>query len=146
MDVRPTIDALVAALQLKEVQLIRQAMRAADQQGRGSPLGPAPDPVARNRVHPTPRFEPRPVVHPTPRFQPRPVIHPEPRAETKRIVCDGNASGQEVVVRKVEAESPLAPPWKSHPWENPSQPAPKVKLLRYHPDMPRKGALLDFFL
>jgi len=141
------VDLLVAALDLKLVQLVRQAMRAADQHRGGSlPLGPAPSPEPRPRIHPEAQFDPRRVIHPTPRFEPRPVIHPEPRFEQERLACDRRADTREVVVHTSPAELPLQPPWKTIPWENPAPPAPKIKVARPHPDIIHKGLLLDFFI
>jgi hypothetical protein len=31
------------------------------------------------------------------------------------------------------------------PWENPAQPALKIKVIKARPDIVRKGALVDFF-
>lgn len=136
----------MAALQLKEVQLLRAAMRAADQQGQSaSPLGPIPSPQPRQVIHPTPRYEPREVIHPTPRYEPRPVIHPTPRYEARALACPCDVP-REVIVSKPPCELPIEPPWKKLPWQFPPPPAPQVKLARYHPDIPAKGALLDFFI
>ena len=148
MGILPAIDAVVAALQLKEVQLLRAAMRAAERQSKpGSlPFTPAPILEPRRHIHPEPRFEPRPVIHPTPRFEPRPVIHPTPRIEAERLNCPCTAAAQEVVVRKAPGELPLKAPWQTAVWAIPPQPAPKVKLARHHPDTPAKGVLLDFFI
>ena len=144
----PAIDAVVAALQLKEVQLLRAAMRAADEQGKhGSlPFAPASSPEPRPHIHPELRYEPRLVIHPTPRYEPRPVIHPTPRIESERLSCPCDAACREVIVSKVPQESPLKAPWQTVPWAIPPQPAPKVKLARYHPDFPAKGVLLDYFI
>jgi hypothetical protein len=51
-----------------------------------------------------------------------------------------------IVVNKPEAESPLQPPWKTVPWENPLPPAQPVKLDCYRPDITPKGTLLDAFI
>lgn len=147
MALESRVDLLVAALDLKVVQLVRQAIRAADQQARHPGLpGPAPSTEPRPVIQPQPRFDPRPVIHPTPRFEPRPVVHPQPRIEPDRLNCDRRSDSQEVVVRKSPTELPLQPPWKTAPWENRMPPAPKIKLARPHPDIIHKGALLDFFI
>ena len=140
------VSLLVAALDLKLVQLVRQAMRAADQQA-GAPasaLGPAPTPEPRRVIHPEERFEPRPVIRPTPRFEPRPVIYPKPRIAPRPV--RGDPAPAETVVRKEPAELPLQPPWAKLPWQNPPSPAPKIKLAPPHPDIVRRGELLDFFI
>jgi len=147
MALESRVDVLAAALDLKVVQLVRQAIRAADAQARPNGLpGPAPGAQPRPVIHPTPRFDPRPVIHPSPRFDPRPVLHPQSSIEQDRLACDRCLNGNEVVVYKSPTEQPLQLPWKSAPWENRTPPAPKIKLARPHPDIIHKGTLLDFFI
>ena len=144
-----SIDVIVAALDLKEVQLLVRAMRNADAQAARSRGGLSQQPAATtlSPTEPAARFEPRPVIHPTPRYEPRPVIHPKPRIEPCELnQCCRPPAPPPIVVEKVPAELPLQPPWKTLPWENPPQPAPKVKLACYHPDIIRKGLLLDSFI
>lgn len=144
MGILPSVDLIVATLQLREVQLLRAAMRAADQQGKpGTLAGPSPSPEPRVHIHPEPRYEPRVVIHPTPRYEPRPVIHPKPRIEACACTC---SPPPPVVVRQEPGELPLKAPWQTPAWAIPPQPAPKVKLARYHPDIPAKGVLLDYFI
>jgi len=137
---------LAAVLDLSEVQSVVRAMRTVDQPGKNNPvlsLNPEPRPV----IQPEPRYEPRRVIHPTPRYERRPIIHPEPRIEQKLNDCSGDGSSRPVVVVKAaEAESPLQPPWKTVPWKSPLQPAPKVKVACYHPDIIRRGTLLDLLV
>lgn len=136
---------LAAVLDLSSVQSVVQAMRAVNQAGNTNPiltLTPEPRPI----IHPEPRYERRPVIHPTARYLPRPVIHPEPRVEQKLLACHCTPPAEPVVVEKVASETPVQPPWKSLPWKIPAQPAPKVKVARYHPDIIHKGTLLDFFI
>jgi hypothetical protein len=138
------VGLIVAALDLQLVRLVRGAMAGGAGGAPVSGLGPAPNPAllhARRRVEPEPRFEPRPVIHPTPRFEPRPVIHAAPRVELQP--CEPPHE-PEVPVR---AKSPIEPPWKVLPWEHPpEQPAPRVKLAIYRPDVVSKGSLIDFFI
>jgi hypothetical protein len=145
VEIGPSVDLLVATLQLKEVQLLRAAMRAADEQGKhgGLPFGPAPSPEPRVHIHPEPQYEPRQVIHPTPRYEPRPVIHPKPRIEQCACSCPPPPP---VVIRQEPGELPLKAPWQTPAWALPPQPAPKVKLARPRPDIPAKGLLLDFFI
>jgi hypothetical protein len=147
MGILPTVEAVVAAFQLKEVQLLRAAIQAADQQSKSSSMlpGPVPSPQPREVIHLTPRYAPREVIHPTPRYEPRQVIHPTPRYEQRALACPCDGP-REVIVSKPPNELPIEPPWKKLPWQFPPAPAPKVKLARYHPDTPAKGVLLDFFI
>jgi len=43
-------------------------------------------------------------------------------------------------------ESPIQPPWKVLPWENPPQPSQAVKIHPHHTDVIQKGMLLDLFV
>jgi hypothetical protein len=128
------VGLIVAALDLNLVRLVRGAMAP---NPCGKPvafIGPAPNCfrfLPRRRIHPTPRFEPRPVIHPTPRLEPTPATC-EPPHEPEM---------------PVRSKSPIEPPWKVLPWEQPpAQPAPKVKLAIYRPDVVSKGSLIDFFI
>jgi hypothetical protein len=136
---------LLAALDLKLVQLVRGAMRAADE-AAGKELGALvrePEFQPRQVIHPEPRYEPRPVIHPEPRYEPRPVIHPAPRVvEPPPAVCC--PPGPEHKPRITP--SPFVPPWKVLPWENPPQPLLKVKVIKLKPDIVRKGSLIDCFI
>ena len=140
------VGLIVAALDLKLVRLVRGAMAP---NPNGKPvafIGPAPTNarfLPRPVVHPTPRFEPRPVIHPTPRFEPRLVIHPRPRVEPLPCACEPPHEPE----MPARSKSPIEPPWKVLPWEQPpGQPAPKVKLAIYRPDVVSKGSLIDFFI
>jgi hypothetical protein len=141
------IDLLVAALDLKLVRLLRDAIRTtAAAGGRGqsvSGLGPAPNnSLARRRVEPRPVIEPRRHIHPAPRFEPRIVIHPTPKVvEPPPAVCPP-AEPEKARISK----SLLVPPWKIPPWEQPLQPAIIVKVIKRKPDIVRKGSLIDCFI
>ena len=137
------VNLLVASLDLKLVQLVRGAMRAADAAGgRGCsahPLGPAPTPVGRLVHRPQSRIDPRPVIHPTPRFEPRPVLHPRP-AEAPPAAPPASPEVPRIT------RSPLEPPWKVLPWEAPPALPPKTKIIVKPPDLPNKGRLFDVFI
>lgn len=159
MGIDPHISLLVAALDLKEVQLVRDAIRTADLSagGRGLPasgLGPAPNPDVtfepRRHVHPEPVYEPRRHIRPEPRYEPRAVIHPEPRIEQQLndqwACCPPPA---EVKPVETPTPSPIQPPWKVLPWQTPSPPRPVVRPLKViirRPDIVSKGGLLDVFI
>lgn len=133
---------IVAAFDLKVVQLIRKAMRTADAQGtRGDALGIVRDPVYQQRpvIHPEPRYEPRPVVHPTPHYEARPVIHPEPRVAERPPEPFEPWHPQ-------PHKSPLPPPWRIPVWKNPIPRPREIKRVVVRPDIISKGSLLDFFI
>jgi hypothetical protein len=142
------ISLLVAASNLNEVQGVIAAMRAADaasRPGRG-PLGIEPVVEPRKVIHPEPRYEARQVIHPTPRIELRPVIHPGERGEGEKRQCE-KCFPPQVVAKMVEAqEQPLPAPWKTVPWKNPLPPASMIKVAPFHPDMRRKGTILDVFI
>lgn len=139
-----------AIMQLNEVQSVVNAIRAADRSVgsfAGVPIdnsrfgSPAAIFEPRPVLNPEPRYLPRPLIHPTPRYLPRPVLHPTPRIEPEFPPA---AAGPEQSPR---CKPPwLQPPWKILPWETPLPPRPIIKLIRYQPDIPNKGDLLDVFL
>ena len=143
------VDLVVAALDLKVVRLVRDAIRTADLSAGGVP-GPLGTVVFRNaaaraRVIPEPRFEPRVVYHPQPRFEPRQTIHPQATyapapliEQPPTVLCEPE--------QPVRNRCPIQPPWRVLPWEIPAQPAPKVKVVVVRPDIVSKGSLIDFFI
>lgn len=145
------IAAVVAALDLKLVRLLRDAMN--NTPGGAAPaglVGPAATFEGRRTAGPEPRIAPRPVVHPTPRFEPRPVIHPEPRVDSPVYPC----VVVEVRVDPPESKCPIEPPWRLLPWESAAapaqaeslaQPAHRVKPRIRQPDIVGKGVLIDLF-
>ena len=142
------VAAVVAALDLKLVRLLRGAMNAGGT-GAATPLGPAPNPLlSRQRpvVDPEPRFNPRPVIHPTPKFLPRPVHRPEPRFVPR--VEEGKPPVVVVVVEPPEGKTkcPIQAPWEIRPWEAPPEPTVEVKRVVRPPDVVHnKGTLIDLF-
>jgi len=137
-----TANLLVAALDLKLVQLLRGAMRAADAAAnpQGLPIVRADVFRAREVVHPEPRFEPRLVAHPTPRFLPRPAIHPTPRLDLGFSPIPANP---ECPPRCCHA---LPPPWRMPVWNMPIPPRPTIKRIVHLTDLHHKGSLLDLFI
>ena len=136
------IELVLAALDLKLVTLLRDAIRTTEIAGakENGPLTPQVDILDREHVHPTPYYEPRPHIHPTPKYEARPVIHPQPRVEPAPVIpCPPEPC-------PCPPKSPFVPPWKVLPWENPPQPALKVKVIKLKPDIVRTGSLLDCFL
>jgi hypothetical protein len=146
------VQLILAAMDLKVVSLLRGAMRAADiASGRMEPataLGPAPTPPPPLGINPEPVYEPRVHIHPMPLYEPRPVIHLEPRVETSPTLHVPSPVEVEPTPSACSAanESPLLPPWKTMPWQNPPQPPARVKIVLVRPDIINKGSLLDFFI
>ena len=148
MRLESSVNLLVAALDLKLVQLVRGAMRAADAQG-----GPGADRL----IVPTPVIEPRRRFHPGAAIEPRPHVRPEPRIEPRATVRPDNieaARCQPTVevapADKKSSASPIQPPWKVLPWETPpaerSRPVHKVKVVIGPPDMCSRGNVIDLFI
>ena len=149
MSLQSSASLIVASFDLKLVQLLRGAIRAADAaSGKGSPIafiGPAPTQIvnrfeSRQVVEPEPRFEPRPVIHPTPRFLPRPVIHLTPRFEPAPAAAP---FGPEVPPRCGHG---LSPPWRMPVWNMPIEPKVTIKRVVHLADVHNKGSLLDLFI
>jgi len=132
-----SVNLLLAAMDLKLVQLLRGAMNA----GGG----------ARGIVHPTPRIEPRPVHHPDPRIEPRKTITPTPRFELRRVHRpEPKFESYQSLAPEQPKGSPcskvLPPPWKQPLTTLPVEPRPVVKKVEFAPDIVSKGSLIDFFI
>jgi len=143
-----TASLLVAGLDLKLVQLLRGAMRAADAaSGKCFPvafIGPAPNCDllfirARRVIDPTPRILPRVVIRPTPRILPRPVIHPTARFEPPPSPVPACPE------QPPRCGHGLPPPWKSPAWNIPIPPKPTIKRIVHRTDVRNKGSLIDLF-
>jgi len=146
---------VVATFDLKEVQLVRDAIRTADiSSGKGQPvseLGPAPDNFARRfHIHPEPVIEPRRHIHPEPVIEPRRHIRPEDCFEPSNCRC---IEPPPVLVIPVPVPCPkhghtIQPPWDLLPWqqEPPRHVEPKIKVVVKPPDMALKGTLIDCFI
>jgi hypothetical protein len=136
------IALVVASLDLKLVQLLRQAIRVTDLAGakENGSLTPTISILPRRHIEPTPLIVPRRHIHPQTLYEPRPVIHPRPRVEPAPPICPPPETCCH------QSKSPFVPPWKVMPWENPPQPALKVKVIKLPPDIVRKGSLIDCFL
>ena len=147
-----SVNLLVASLDLKLVRLLREAMRAADDRGgvdRNSLIGPAAMVEPRPQIRPEPVVEPRLHHHPEPVFEPRPVHRPaEPSATPPTCGCPASAELPRAEVKL--SGSPIQPPWKVLPWQNPPaerpRPVQKVKLVIGRPDICNKGGVIDFFI
>ena len=136
---------IIATLDLQLVKLLRGAIRTADLSGSradGRSLSPADTYSPRRVIHPEPRYEARPVIHPTPRYAMVPVermqrTNPDlipPMAAT----CAPEPSHL--------TPSPIQPPWKTLPWENPPPAARVVKVFIHRPDIASKGSIIDCFI
>ena len=139
------IALVVASLDLKLVQLLRDAIRTTDVAGARANgrhlIEPEPEFLPRRHLTPTPVIEARPRIHPEPRYEARPVIHPEPRiVPPPPPICPAPEPVSHLT------KSPFVPPWKVMPWENPPQPALKIKVIKLRPDIVTKGSLIDCFL
>ena len=144
MGLESNIALVVASLDLKLVQLLRDAIRTTDLAGAcasGGNLAPTPEFLPRRHFTPEPFIENRRHIHPQTLYEARPVIHPQPRVvEPPPPICPP----PEPISH--QSKSPFVPPWKVMPWQNPPQPALKIKLIKLRPDIVRKGSLIDCFL
>jgi hypothetical protein len=147
---------IVATFDLKEVQLVRDAIRTADiSSGKGQPvskIGPAPNNFdQRFHFHPEPKIEPRRHIHPDPVIEPRRHIRPVDRFEPSNAL---GGKAPDVIVIPVPVPCPkhhghtIQPPWKVLPWQQEPAPhvAPKIKVVVKPPDIALKGTLLDCFI
>lgn len=138
-----TISAILATLDLKLVRGVRAALQDDAALAAATSLGPIPNPqtLGRDRFEPEPIIEPRRRITPTPYFEPRPVHHPEPRFEPNVELCPPCTPAPD----DPGGCSPIEPPWKVRPWEQPVPIKREVKVVRVHPDIVHKGSLIDFF-
>jgi len=139
----PPINAIIATLELQLVRLLRGAGWPGPAGGIGRPADLATVRVQvqpRRRVQPPPLIEPRPHIQPAPRIEPRQVVHPRP------VEAPATAAPPPPTETPRPMGSVIEPPWRVLPWENPPQPAPKLKVVIHQPDVPRKGTVLDVFM
>lgn len=146
VDLAASASLIVATLDLKMVQSVIGAMRAADKASHHcGPCGRF-DAIEnqvicrRFRLHPTPVIEPRQVIHPTPRILPRPVIHPQPRVEPQPPPCEPELHCHEA------PKCLPPPPWKVLPWKIPIPPPVQIKRVIHRTDVKHKGSLIDLFI
>jgi hypothetical protein len=138
-------NAIVAMSDLIVVRLLRDAIRTADLSSaahggaavplrRDGPIGAHANvqPAPHLKVHPSPRFEPRPVIHPTPRFEPR-VVVPAPTYTCDPVPCH-------------RRNNPIEPVWRKPVWEIHTPPPAKVKVNLHRTDVAHKGSLIDLFI
>lgn len=139
---------LAAELNLKLVQSVITAMRAADmavaQDRKPIPGGQQPAP---RRVAALPRkIEPRQISHRATRVEPARVIHSPPRVEPPAAsipACDSVMCCQP---QPASEGITLQPPWKVLPWPVHVIDRPHFKPPRPQPDILIKGLLIDIFV
>lgn len=129
---------MLAAMDLKLVQLLRGAMAGGGSGPRGL-VGPTPRIEPRPVHHPDPRIEPRKTITPTPHFEPRPVHRPEPRFESYQCIAPQPAA-------PAPSSKVLPPPWKLPIEETPPEPRLMIKKVEFAPDIVSKGSLIDMFI
>ncbi len=144
MGIEASASLIVAAMDLKLVRLLRDAMRSAD--AAAGPIGMAcggtsPGVAPRRRIEPEARIEPRRVITPEPRIEPRQTIRVE-----SRVVEVAPAPVPLEPEHPCRTHSPIQPPWKVRLWETPVPPAPKIKVVIQRPDIVSKGSLIDLFM
>lgn len=153
MGLESSVGLIVASLDLRLVRLVRAAMHPGNgPQGPGGPDGlivPAPAVAPRQRLASEPVVEPRPRVTPEPVFEPRPVLRPINDASIGR--GDACVVVEVERVEKTSSGSPIEPPWKVLPWENPPPPRPvrpvqRVKVVTGRPDISSSGTVIDLFI
>lgn len=148
-DLATTASLIVATLDLKVVKLLRAAIRSADlqgQAGRHSAVSPAATAEPRHHRRPDLICEPRRHICP-PVYASRRVCHAAPRIVSEsapRRACDprDKPCGPE----SADKSSPIQPPWKTLPWQEPPRVAMKVKVVEYRTDIINKGSLIDYFI
>jgi len=137
------VSLISASLDLRLVRMLRAAMTPVN---IGQSLPPAPTGDVRGSrlvAEPTPRFEPRKTVDPTPRIAPRPVYHPRPvNVQRPLIPIPAVVEPEQSRITK----SPIEPPWKTLPWQQPPSPQPPLKIVLKQPDVVTRGTVFDAFV
>jgi hypothetical protein len=142
-----TAALFVAALDLKEVQLLRGAIRVADEEAGPQHRFLDDDSYTPSAVRPcSPCYGPsvtlpRQVFHPTPRYEPRPVLHPTVRLEMRRTMEPAPVPIQPPVHNE---PNPIQPPWKVLP--SPILPVRLVKVVQVQPENNNTGRVIDCFI
>jgi hypothetical protein len=139
------VSLIVASLDLQVVRLLRAAIKNADaasSPARHTGLAPAATFERRRVIHPEPRYEPRRVIHPTPRFEPRPVERTQKACADLLPPCSATCAPEASHITK----SPIEPPWKKLPWENPPSPPRVIKVIIRKSDIASKGSIIDCFI
>lgn len=137
---------IVAEFDLKLVESVLSAIRTADitsAQERKAPLPIVQHPLP---VAPARLYRDQLVIERVTERPAAPAVYSchrcSPAAAPMPVVIEA------VVVQKVADElcSPLAPPWKSLPWNQPPHLPAKIKIIQYRPDICHKGTVLDCFI
>lgn len=152
MDLAATSSLLIAALDLKLVQDVIGAMRAADAAEEAAVQNPLAPPAAcdcSNHIHPCPVYQNPQVV----RYEPC-----DEACEKAPIICHWTAPIEakprlaliEPVAEKPSHVTPnrwiITPPWAILPWQQPAPAPAQVKVVRYTTDIVNKGSLIDVFI
>ncbi|MDB5290173.1 MAG: hypothetical protein JWL69_1414 [Phycisphaerales bacterium] len=153
-DLATSASLIVATLDLQVVQLLRAAIRTADLTGQAGRQSSATVlPTVEHRRHDTfhevcCECEPRRNICCSPVYKPRRVIHPTPRIEFRHAAprycdpCDKPGAPEPVAA----TPSPIQPPWKTLPWQEPPRTTIKVKRVEHRTDIINKGSLIDYFI
>ena len=142
MSLETNVSLIVATLDLQLVKLLRGAIRAADTASARENHGSSAAIFEPRRViHPEPRYEPRQVIHPTPRFDARPIERLHKTSPDLIPSCSVTCAPEPSHITR----SPIEPPWKKLPWENPAPPAQVIKVFTHRPDNSCKGTIIDCF-
>lgn len=134
------VQALVAALDLKLVRLIRDAIDHTDAELLRFDRCDLID--QRRRFEPEPEIEPRKTIQPSPEMIPGDVYQASPRIEPLPAVFAPPVES----AATCRTKSPIEPPWKVVPWSAkfPPEPSPApVKPRPPRPDLAVRGRLID---
>jgi hypothetical protein len=138
-------ELIVALSDLQVVQLIRQAMAAADAAtaktfGPNNPQAAAARVEARRQLVCGPCCEPRRNVQQPPKIEPRDTIHLK-----SRVILDSPAPAKEPA-KPMHITAPFLPPWEMLPWKIPPTHPAKIKKFVQQIDIKNKGSLIDIFI
>ncbi len=139
---------LAAELDLKLVESVLGAIRTADIQSGQDKKSPLPIVTHALPAEPARVYRDDVVIRNAVERAAAPALYSHHRCALASPAAASMPVVVEVIVQKVADElcSPLAPPWKSLPWNQPSRSPAKIKIIRYRPDICAKGTVLDCFI
>ena len=146
VSIASTASLLVAELNLKMVQSILSAIRTADVESAAEKKAPLPVQPAARSVG-TPVCRERPIERCQKPALAKIIYSSRPSPSTAQPPAV-TVIVEPIVVKKKTDDlcSPLAPPWKSLPWNAPPAPRVQIKIIRYQPDIRHTGTMIDYFI
>lgn len=155
MSLEPSLQLLFALSDLKLVTSVTNAINA--DLPKSGPLGTIPEGVQANGslehnnavLTADTRYTHRDTFTPSPAYTARPVVHPQPiydQPQHVRPALEAERSPVDTTYSVPRSRSPIQPPWRVLPWQQPTEVRIEVKVVSIWPDIVNKGSLIDLFI